>query len=224
MTNPPMLTIKAVIFDHDGTLVDSEGVHCACWNSVLHTYQQQLSYTSYCADYNGLPTLETAQRIQQKFALPISASALYELKIAALNQHLASQPFPLLPGALEALIHLAQQKFPLAIASGANRKEVLHSVAAHKLAPYFAAISTKNDVTNSKPSPDVYLHAAAQIGIEPQYCLAIEDSDTGEQSAIAAGMPCIRLTPTPNNKAQSYPQFKTLKDALPWLQQLKPAN
>ena len=220
MTIHQDITIKAIIFDHDGTLVDSEGVHCACWNQVLQPYQQTLSYDDYCTHYNGLPTQETAQRIQQQFSLPISVNELYALKITALNHHLSQKPFPLLPGVLETLNYLQQKEIPLAIASGANRKEVVSSIEAHHLKPYFITVSTKNDVAHSKPAPDVYLHAATQLGIEPQHCLAIEDSDTGEQSAIAAGMPCLRLCPTPNSKTQPYPQFKTLTDALPWLKQL----
>lgn len=220
MTTLQDITIKAIIFDHDGTLVDSEGVHCACWNQVLQPHQKTLSYDDYCTQYNGLPTQETAKRIQQEFSLPISAGELYSLKIAALNHHLSQKPFPLLPGVLETLNVLQQKKVPLAIASGANRKEVTHSIEAHHLKHYFTAVSTKNDVEHSKPAPDVYLHTATQLSIKPQYCLAIEDSDTGEQSAIAAGMPCLRLTPSPNPQAKPCPQFATLIDALPWLQKL----
>ena len=220
MTTLQDITIKAIIFDHDGTLVDSEGVHCDCWNEVLQPYQQTLSYDDYCTNYNGLPTQETAQRIQQEFALPTSANKLYTLKITALNHHLSLKPFPLLPGVLETLNHLKQKAVPLAIASGANRKEVSHSIEAHNLKQYFRTVSTKDDVKHSKPAPDVYLHAATQLGIEPQHCLAIEDSDTGEQSAIAAGMPCLRLTPNPNPQTKPWPQFKTLANALPWIQRL----
>lgn len=186
--------IKAVIFDHDGTLVDSEGIHCACWNSVLTQHQQSLSYSQYCEDYNGLPTLETARRLRDKWQLATTAETLYQQKIDVLNARLSETPFPLLPGAKAILDYFHQQAMPMAIASGANRHEVQRSVNGHQLQDYFRAVSTKNDVEYSKPAPDVYLHAAKQLEIDPHHCLAIEDSDTGEQSARAAGMLCVRLT------------------------------
>lgn len=190
--------VNAVVFDHDGTLVDSESVHCACWNQVLSRYSATLSYKDYCQNYNGLPTLETATRIQQQFNLPCNnPQVLYALKVDALAEHLAQQPFPLLPGVADTLSKLAARNTPLAIASGANPEEVMHSVKSHKLESLFSAITTKKDVINSKPAPDVYLLAAKKLGVAPKHCIAVEDSDTGEASALGAGMLCIRLTPHP---------------------------
>ncbi|HEY7772051.1 MAG TPA: HAD family phosphatase [Marinagarivorans sp.] len=212
-------SIKAIIFDHDGTLVDSEGIHCACWNNVLAQFQQTLSYSQYCEDYNGLPTLETARRLRAKWQLETTAESLYQQKIAELNTRLSCAPFPLLAGATELLEHLQQLAMPMAIASGANRHEVQRSITGHRLQPYLQAVSTKNDVPHSKPAPDVYRHAAAQLNVAPQHCLAIEDSDTGEQSARAAGMLCARLTPKPQRHKDSL-QFETLLDILRWLKSL----
>lgn len=200
--------IKAIIFDHDGTLVDSEGIHCQCWNKTIVEFlpqgstlgaqnAQPLSYDEYCMHYNGLPTIETATRIAKHFKLNTTPKALYENKINRLNEQLANGPFPLLPYVIETLDDLLMRKIPMAIASGANKNEVATSVKAHKLDKYFQILATKQDVKHSKPAPDVYLLAAQHLGVNPTQCLAIEDSDTGYYSAIAAGMKCLRLTPTP---------------------------
>ena len=198
LTLPSGHVITAIIFDHDGTLVDSETVHCACWNQVLHAFSAHMSFESYCSEYNGLPTLETAKRLRARFNIPLPTEALYSRKIHFLNEQLAQQPFPLLPYVRTTLEYL-HNKIPLAIASGANKHEVAHSVNTHAIAPFFNAIATKNDVQNSKPAPDVYNLAAKLLGKKPKECLAIEDSNTGYQAAINARMLCLRLTNTPQN-------------------------
>lgn len=196
-TTTPPNTFYAIIFDHDGTLVDSEGIHCDCWNKVLAKHNQTLHFDDYCTRYNGLPTRETAQQLKSHYKLAGTSDELYNQKIAHLNHYLEDQPFPLLSDVIDTLNFLQNCDIPMAIASGANRHEVENSVNRHQLTHYFKAVCTKNDVANSKPSPDVYLHAAKMLDVDPKFCLAIEDSDTGYESAVRAGMHCLRLTASP---------------------------
>ena len=209
----PTQGIRAIIFDHDGTLVDSESIHCECWNRVLAQHNARLTFDDYCNNYNGLPTRDTAAAIRQKFDLPLSHEELYQCKIEQLNHFLSRAPFPLLPAVQETLDWLYRKQVPMAIASGANRNEVNHSIKAHQLSRFFPVATTKQDVSNSKPAPDVYLLAAQQLGILPENCLAIEDSDTGYRSALAAGMGCLRLTPNPS---LAY-EFSHMADIAHWL-------
>ena len=192
----------AIIFDHDGTLVDSEHIHCDCWNQVLRPLGHTLSFESYCANYNGLPTRETAAQLKMRFTLNAKTETLYQSKIDHLNQYLAQQPFPLLPHVQDTLAFLQKNDIPLAVASGANRHEVTHSIKQHNLTSFFEAVCTKNDVSNSKPAPDVYLLAAQHLNLNPQHCLAIEDSDTGFESARRAGMHCLRLNAQAGTKEE----------------------
>lgn len=203
---------RAVIFDHDGTLVDSEGTHCDCWNSVLARFDAKLTMASYLNDYNGLPTIETARRLKERYGITATAEELYSAKIAELKAFFERSAFPVLPHVLATLQKLASSNIPMAIASGANRYEVEHSVKHHQLARFFKATVTKTDVTNAKPAPDCYVSAAEQLGITPSACIAIEDSDTGQQSAEAAGMLCLRLSRTA--EAGTYPNMQAVLDAL----------
>ncbi|MDZ7924608.1 MAG: HAD family phosphatase [Marinagarivorans sp.] len=205
-TVAPTHCFHAIIFDHDGTLVDSEYIHCQSWNKVLALYGHSLKFEDYCAHYNGLPTQETATQLKQHYNLSESVDSLYQQKIDFLNYHLAEKPFPLLAQVKNTLLFLCKNNIPLAIASGANQHEVSHSLQHHKIASFFKAVCTKNDVANSKPAPDVYWLAAEKLNLAPEHCLAIEDSDTGYQSARRAGMHCLRLSATPSPE-----EFKDMK-------------
>ena len=185
--------ILAIIFDHDGTLVDSEPVHHAMWRNTLANYGVELSRRTYQTDLSGRPTIDSARRLVQKHQLSIEPEVLCQQKLDAIAAHLSHTPFPLIDGVLPMLTWLGQKPIPLAVASGASAHEVNHSLNAHGITGFFKAVATRNDVRHNKPAPDVYLHAAAQLGVAPEHCLAIEDSDSGQSAAVAANMRCLRL-------------------------------
>lgn len=189
--------IEAVIFDHDGTLVDSEPVHLACWQRVLAPFGKNLSASQYSQNLSGIPSISSATWLVKQFNLDTSADALLAAKQAQLDRYLKEQACPLMSNAEALLTLLSQRAMPMAVASGAGKAEVERSLQYHQLAHYFRATVTKDDVQHNKPAPDVYLLAAATLGVAPERCLAIEDSDSGQKSALAAGMACLRLdTPT----------------------------
>lgn len=188
--------IKAIIFDHDGTLVDSEPVHFACWNEVLARYDSRFEFQDYCTHLNGLPSIESAKWIIRHCQLTVAPDALYAQKQVEVERYLADKAFPLMEGARALVEEVATAGYALALASGAGRLEVTHSLSSHGLDKFFTSIATKNDVVNNKPAPDVYLLAAQQLGVAPGHALAIEDSDAGQTSALAAGMFCFRLNTT----------------------------
>lgn len=185
--------IRAVIFDHDGTLVDSEPLHLAAWQELLAPYQAQLSAEEYQRHLSGRPSLASAQWLTERFDLPVDPEALFQQKHRAVCTWLEQQAYPLMPGAVPLLRALQSAGTPLALASGASLPEVQSSLNHHNLHPYFPVVVTRDQVNNNKPAPDVYLLAARQLGIPPEDCLAIEDSDSGQRAAQAAGMACLRL-------------------------------
>ena len=85
----------------------------------------------------------------------------------------------------------------MAIASGASTNEIRTTLEYHELTPFFQAVISGDHVVNNKPSPDVYQLAISRLGLNPNECIAVEDTDSGQQAAEAAGIPCLRLrTPT----------------------------
>ncbi len=184
---------QAVIFDHDGTLVDSEPTHLAAWQQTLQAFNQTITRDEYTRCMSGKPTEESARYLQQRFSIDIDPMILFRRKRQVVDAYLEQTPFPLMSGARRLVEFLAERGMPLAVASGALQPEVCHSISRHSLAPYFPIVATGNEVEHNKPHPDVYLLAADRLGIEPHLCCAIEDSDYGQMAAEAAGMFCLRL-------------------------------
>lgn len=187
------LHIEAVIFDHDGTLVDSEPTHHNAWQNTLADFDVSLTEQEYQQTLSGKPTIESAQNLVREHRLPIDAQTLCEKKLTRVRQYLEHHSFPLFDGVKALLADLSKASLQLAVASGAGGHEVGHSLATHSLGQYFEVIVTKDDVEHNKPAPDAYLRAAEQMNVLPMRCLAVEDSDSGQLAAIAAGMHCLRL-------------------------------
>lgn len=192
--------VRAVIFDHDGTLVDSEPVHRSCWQKALDPFGAHLSQEQYSEHLSGIPSIRSAQWLITQFNLDYAAADLLHSKQRYLQQYLLEQACPLMKNARTLLEQLEAQNMPLAIASGAGSGEVQRTLQFHRLGHFFPVVVTKDDVTHNKPAPDVYLAAAERLQVSAEQCLAIEDSDSGQASALAAGMRCIRLD-TPSRLA-----------------------
>lgn len=188
--------IHAVIFDHDGTLVNSEPTHLQCWREVLQSYGVHLSQQDYSQNLSGMPSAYSAMWLAAKFNLDAEPGALLSRKQKLLEGFLTSSGFPLMPGILPLLNYLREREIPMAVATGASREEVVRSLACHKITPYFSSVVSKDDVKNNKPAPDVYQLAAAHLEVQTSDCLAIEDSDNGEKAARSAGMQCLRFQHT----------------------------
>ena len=187
--------IHAVIFDHDGTLVDSEPVHLACWRKVLAPHNATLSKEDYNQNLSGMPSIYSAAWLAGKFNLDIPADALLREKQKHLRDFLTTSCFPLMPEVKSLLAYLAERNIPLAVATGASREEVTASLKHHELSAFFRAVVSKEDVRHNKPAPDVYQLAAGRLGVKEEDCVAIEDSDNGERAARAAGIHCLRYHP-----------------------------
>jgi HAD superfamily hydrolase (TIGR01509 family) len=188
--------IEAVIFDLDGVLLASEEV----WDDVREKYVLERGgrYDAEAQrDMMGMSSPEWSRYIHEQLGVSeppeeINAEVVRRM-IARYGEHL-----PLIPGAYEAVERLAAH-FLLAVASSSNRPLIDRVLELSGLAPFFQATVSSEEVPRGKPAPDVYLEAAARVGVEPPRCAAVEDSHNGIRSAKAAGM---RVLAVPN---PSYP-------------------
>ncbi|HWX95833.1 MAG TPA: HAD family phosphatase [Solirubrobacteraceae bacterium] len=180
----------AVIFDLDGVLVDSETV----WNEARRALVQETG-GSWRADAQrammGMSSLEWSRYIHEELGVPLSPHAISQAVVDRL-QALYRERLPLLPGAREAVASLAS-RWPLALASSANRPVIALVLGLAGLESYFRATVSSEEVAHGKPAPDVYLEAARRISCEPARCAAVEDSANGLRAAASAGMKVIAI-------------------------------
>ena len=187
------MRLEAILFDHDGTLVDSEATHWLLWRRLLAKYDRDLSeqdYKAYCA---GVPTPLHAELVVQRLALPASARELAEKKDLLLQEFLAGSSFPLMPYAHETLTFFKHNGMKLGVVTGAGRLAVDNTLKRYGLASLFDIVVSGDDVVRSKPAPDVYLHALKLLAVPPQRGLAVEDTSNGVRAAVAAGLTCLAV-------------------------------
>ena len=187
------MKLRAVLFDHDGTLVDSEPIHYQLWVQVLRRYGVTISeevFNSVCA---GMPTLANAVDLVKRYNLPVQAENLAEEKHTITKEFLAENAYPLMPGVQKAIQALIKQGLTLAIVTGANQHSVGATVRTYSFDRHFAYVISADDVQKSKPAPDCYLLALEKLGLRPEECLAIEDTEHGLRAASQAGIPCLVL-------------------------------
>lgn len=194
--------IGAVIFDMDGTLLDSEPV----WERVRRGLVQELG--GHWDDGTqtllmGMSTAEWAQHLTTETGVALPAEAFAQLAIQRVGEAYQAD-LPLLPGAVEA-VRRAGARWPLAVASSSPMPVVRLVLERAGIASLFAAVTVSDEVPRGKPAPDVYLLAAQRLGVAPAACLAVEDSSNGLRSAAAAGM---RVVAVPR------PEFPPAPDAL----------
>jgi HAD superfamily hydrolase (TIGR01509 family) len=188
------MNIKAILFDHDGTIADSEQAHFEMWRDVLYEYNVELSHEEYTNQYAGIPTTTNAKTIVKNHSLDVEPITLVLAKAKITNEYLAKQAFPLMSGALESVRYFYERGLKIGIVTGAGREGVNTTLKNHGFEKYVSIVVSGDDVENSKPAPDCYLLAAEQLGLQPSECLAIEDTYNGSLSAILANMKCIGVS------------------------------
>jgi HAD superfamily hydrolase (TIGR01509 family) len=172
-----------VVFDCDGTLVDSEPLSGEAWRQTLAPYGYAISDQD-VANVVGRSYAYTHAYLAERVALPDAATFWPQLRDVLFNlidAHL--QPFP---DAVAAVKELHARGVPVAVASSSLRERLDRTLARAGLA--FDVSVAGDEVEHGKPAPDMFLLAAHRLGVTPQRCVAVEDSPPGVAAAHAAGM------------------------------------
>lgn len=200
--------IRAVVFDFDGVIVDSEGAHFVALQDTMGAQGWPLAKLEYRDRYLGYSDRDTFDVLSQDRSLGLTANDIARLaadKARRYESLAASGPVPC-PGAIECIRELTP-RFSLAIASGAIRREIISALDRLQLAGFFSAIVGADDVPAHKPDPAPYIEAARRLNVAPTLCAAIEDSPWGLESARGAGMFTIGVT-------HSYPADRLRADVV----------
>ncbi|GGO77866.1 haloacid dehalogenase [Marinobacterium nitratireducens] len=186
------MSLHAILFDHDGTLVDSEATHLQLWRQVVAPFGVEIRERDYWEQMLGVPVERNAADLIRIYGIDAGATELVQAKLEANERFLRDSCFPAMPGASRILQSLAGQ-VRLGLVSGSQRNCVEASLRGHGWQTLFEQVVTGDDVSRNKPRPDGYLKALEQMRLEASDCLAVEDTEVGVRAARAAGLQVIAI-------------------------------
>ncbi|MHB8439389.1 MAG: HAD family hydrolase [Acidimicrobiales bacterium] len=179
------MVIRAVVFDLDGVLIESEQL----WDEVRREVAASHGRTwtsSATADMQGMSAPEWSGYMHDRIGIDLAPERIDEIVVdRLLGRYEAS--LPLLPGAVDAVRRLAA-RWPIALASSSNRVVIDRVLDRAGLDELFTVTVSSEEVARGKPDPDVYVEAAHRLDLPTDACVAVEDSANGIRSAAAAGM------------------------------------
>jgi len=183
--------VKAVVFDMDGLLVDTETVYCEALTAQAGSMGYDLPF-EVLKRMIGHSWAGSAVVLAEHFGPAFDTDRLRDGSIARFYE-LGTAGIALKAGVVEVLDHLDVLGLPRAIATSSRRPEVEYHIGAHGLLHRFHAILANGDYPRPKPYPDPYLKAAEALGVAAEDCLALEDSHNGVRAAAAAGMMTVMV-------------------------------
>lgn len=184
--------IKAVVFDMDGVLFDTERLYNIAWKKAAKDYPLGIEVDDLIVQCIGLNSNDTRALFARLLGEDFPFDAYFG-RIRALFREIIAEELPVKPGVYELLSWLRENGYPIALATSTSRPSVDSHLSRTGLTQYFDAIVTGDTVEHSKPAPDIYLRACALLNTPPEECIAVEDSPNGIRSAYAAGMMAVMV-------------------------------
>ena len=192
--------LKAIIFDFDGVIADTEPIHLEAFKIVLNNREIVMTDEQYFNKYLAYDDKTLFEKIYTDNGREITEKIINDLidEKHMLITELFSKHVAVFPG-IEDFIKRSAGKYTLAIASGALRSEIEYILNKYRLDNFFQSITSADEVLNCKPDPEPFLKALDKIKKDkkemlPSECLVLEDSVYGVEAAKAAGMKCVAVT------------------------------
>ncbi|MGF1683248.1 HAD family phosphatase [Photobacterium makurazakiensis] len=185
------MDIKAVLFDMDGLIFDTEGLYKLSWQYAAN--EQDLVLTN--ADYQsfiGVQDAECERRIVSKFGDALDIERFIQVRDAMFKAE-QENGIAYKAGFDMLFLHLKQLQLKCALVTSSGLAQVKHHFAGSDYLAQFDVVITSEDVSNGKPAPDCYQMASEQLGIEPDNCLVLEDSNNGMRAGLDAGCHAIMI-------------------------------
>ena len=205
--------IKAILFDMDGLLLDTESIYTEVTQMIVGRYGKVFDW-SVKSHMIGRDSYDAASYLVKALDLPFEPEFYLEERNALLNER-----FPFAKpkaGAPELIKSLSEKGVPISVATSSNQHHFELKTSNHQdWFKLFDAVVTSNhsEVKRAKPAPDIFLIAAKTLGYEPQDCLVFEDAPSGVQAANAAGMQVIAV-PDPNMSHDAFQDATAVIDSL----------
>jgi len=177
-TPSPPQPPRGLIFDCDGTLADTMPLHWEAWSEIARRHGLNFPRDRFFA-LAGVPSRHILRILSEEQGVPLDPVEVAHEKEETYLEKLSHV------GPIHAVYEIAREnrgRLPMAVASGGTKKVILQVLDHLKIRDWFQAVVTSEDIEHQKPAPDIFLEAARQIGVPPQFCRAYEDSDLGMQA------------------------------------------
>lgn len=179
-------TIKAVIFDQDGLMFDTERLSMEAWN-IVGVECGICMEESFLCSIRGMNIQDAAKRFQEVFGDALDFTSFKQKKQECLARMLEERGVPVKPGLLELLAFLREQGYKTALATASTKEYTLYNLRETGTEPYFDYMITGDMVEHAKPNPEVFLKSAEALGETPEHCMVLEDSVNGVEAGIRGG-------------------------------------
>lgn len=215
---------KAIIFDLDGLLIDSEVISYQLYQDLIKPYGYYFSIEDYTQTYSGKTALSNMEAIVQRFHLPITVKEGLDF-VDEHEKEYFEKGVALKTGAKELLKYLKNHQFKIVLATSSIKERALMVLKQHQIENYFDEMVFGTEIENGKPAPDIFLKACEKIKINADEGLVLEDSEAGIQAAFLAKIPVICIPdmkkPAKNFQEMSERVLDSLLEVITYLENAK---
>lgn len=187
------LSYDALLFDLDGTLIDSMPLHNEAWIEVLSEYGHTMT-SEILTEYMGIPNFKTVQIFNERFGWSLDPQQITNQKEARFLEKLKHVK------AIDVTVQVAHENFgrvPMAIVTGSAQALALELIRLLDIEKYFSVVITAEDTKLHKPDPEPFLLAAQKLKVQPHNCVVFEDGAIGIQAAFKANMKVVKVVRDP---------------------------
>lgn len=218
-----MNKIKAVLFDMDGVIFDTEKAYLDTWIEVFNKYGYEMKREIYIS-VMGTGRKNVKKTFINIFGEDLPIEEMYKEKDELLAKIIDEGKVPVKDGAEEILLYLKENGYKIALATSAKRIRAHKQVNMAGLDKYFDEIVTGDDISNGKPDPEIFLKAADKLNVLPEECIVVEDSPAGIQAAFNGHMYGIHVEDLKKAdeiiKKYCYRNYKNLKQIQEYIETL----
>lgn len=183
--------IKALIFDMDGVLINTEPMHYEMWKRAFANHGLEIEYDKYKGCIGSTHEF-LMDLIWKNYGVDFRGNMAIRKEAMEIKKlMIREEGFPAMPGVSQMLQGLHDAGYLLAIASSSPVNYIEMAMQYLGVKDYFAVINSGENVQHSKPAPDIYLNTAEKLKVKPEQCVVLEDSTNGSLSATSAGMLCV---------------------------------
>ena len=206
-------SVRGVLFDMDGVVLDTEALYARFWREAAAALGHTMNYEQ-ALGMRSLSSTAGQAQLERYFGTGVSRAEFRAKRIELMDAYIDVHGVALKPGIRELLDYLEEKGIKAAITTSSPLERVRRYLGPHGLLERFDCLCSGADVPRGKPEPDIYLHGASCLGLNPEECIAIEDSPAGALSAYRAGCATVMVPDLDQPDAQTQKLLFAKADSL----------